>query len=604
MSEARLRALQRECVVQVDRDDAPAGSGFLAAPGYIISCAHVPRRAEGETVTGQWRGTPWAGKVVYTSPPPRDGGKLWPEPDLAVIRLDSGLLDGHPCVRLAGQEPALGSRMVAAGRRMPFENDPADFASVTLEYTGITGYLMRLGNERFGPGISGGPVLDLSTGNVCGVAKLAGPDGDGYAVPVYLAFGQVPGLLPAHDRYHATHPGWVHEQEDLWQGRTGADRPVLPPDYEAELFGLLANLPAASEAELSQLREECAGTVLDTQPGTAADLRDLALRLSRLSYDPVRPHSVIILAELLARRNAGSAATLTRWSGGLAERKGQWQLLAQWRERLSARPGPAPATATEQDPFAAVVMLTPDADRPHAYRTAIWRNRGTTVKIDEHNDAAELPSIIASLRQVLPRVLGELPGPNKIVEFILPFELFDEPVHEWQVFREEYMLLGKRYPVVIRDLDRFDDLEDRSHAEDRWANFSQHPDVTVEALTCADPRTPGSLYDLFENNKTTGALGVPGPALRRNGLFQAALNAGVRVAIWRLGSCPAASPQDCQSCEFRNALNAAISGHPVYRLPQLGKETRAAGSLSDLGLLWDNPLRAPLPRGLAVHWTG
>ena len=72
MSEPRLRQLLRDCLVQIDSADGtqPAGSGFFAAPGYVLTCSHVVNRQAPSTVTGQWRGKHWSGEVVYASPPP------------------------------------------------------------------------------------------------------------------------------------------------------------------------------------------------------------------------------------------------------------------------------------------------------------------------------------------------------------------------------------------------------------------------------------------------------------------------------------------------------------------------------------------------------
>ena len=236
MSEQRLRQLLRDCLVQIDSGDGrPAGSGFFVAPGYVLTCSHVVMREAPSPVTGQWHDVPWSGTVVYASPYPLsaedgedgsdEGATIWPEPDLAVIRLEGDI--AHPCARLGAREPDEGSHMVAAGRPRPFGDVPGDFFSATMEYTGKFMYLMRLKNERFGRGMSGGPVLDLTTGEVCGVAKLAGPQQDGYAVPVRLVYDLVGGvageMLRSHDRYHEGHRDWVLGAASAL-GRQGAGR--------------------------------------------------------------------------------------------------------------------------------------------------------------------------------------------------------------------------------------------------------------------------------------------------------------------------------------------------------------------------------------------
>ena len=107
MSEQRLRQLLRDCLVQIDSTDGrPAGSGFFAAPGYVLTCSHVVKRQAESPVNGQWHSAPWSGTVVYASPPPPAGNDhedsaddtatIWPEPDLAIIRLAPDIPAGTP----------------------------------------------------------------------------------------------------------------------------------------------------------------------------------------------------------------------------------------------------------------------------------------------------------------------------------------------------------------------------------------------------------------------------------------------------------------------------------------------------------------------------
>jgi vWA-MoxR associated protein C-terminal domain/Trypsin-like peptidase domain len=601
MSEGELRALLRECVVQVDRDGSPAGSGFFAAPGYVVSCAHVVQRAEGDAVHGQWRDTRWTGVVIYSSRPP-DEPDIWPEPDLAIIRLDDGVLAEHPCVRLATTESAFGATMVADGRGLPYGTEPAGFATVRIEYTGMTGYLMRLGNEPFRSGLSGGPVLDLNTGYVSGIAKLTGRDGtDGYAVPARRMTGQVRQLRDAHDKYHAEHHDWTQQQEALWRAMPATERGVLPPTFEAQLLGLLTGLPPLDTAELSSLQHECAQIAL---PRTPDDLRDLALQLARLSYRDDRPHPVVILGELLARLRPAQADAFTHWSHALAARHDQYLQLLQWRQGQASAPRQAD---TRLNPRSVMVMLAPDAADPHLYRVTVWRNREALVKVREYTDPVGLLDIKDLLRSDVRQVLGELKGPRKIIEFILPLELWDEPVHDWPMAANDLVTFGSRYPVVIRDFDlvAIDD-EDLDHARVRWEALAGLPGVAVTWPPYQGLTTKAEVYKWFAHNP--GALGLTGQAVRRADLIEGALTAGVRIAIWRLAppisstACTGAPGCTCPACQFHDTINADLSGRGTYDLPEYAMNAR--GSLSDLAILWDNPYTGPRPRGLAVEWTG
>jgi vWA-MoxR associated protein C-terminal domain/Trypsin-like peptidase domain/vWA-MoxR associated protein middle region 0 len=613
MSERRLRQMLRDCLVQIDNTDrAPAGSGFFVAPDYLLTCSHVLRRSAGDPVSGQWREAPWSGTVAYASSPPPDGEgdetTIWPEPDLAVIRLNDSF--SHPCARLCSDEPEEGSQMVAVGRRLPFGNVPGDFSSATMEYTGTFLYLMRLRNEKFGPGMSGGPVLDLSSGGVCGVAKLAGPDQDGYAVPSRLAYslpGDVAGeMLRSHDRYHDENREWARAQQVLWNERPRDTAAVLSPDSEAELLGLLARLPRPDPARLGQLFRECASALMLPDPGPLRELRDVALQLAGRLHDRDRPHPVIILAELLAASHPGLAIDLRDWSTAEATRQDRRDQLLAWR----AHPGPAARQAgTQADPMSVVIQLEPCDHAPGRYVYTIWRNHADAALIERENEPLELAEIVARLKGKLPPELGKLPGEHVIVEFILPPELFDEPVHLWQLFRHSYVLLGYRYPVVIRDWERFNDVEDRNHAKMKWDRLSALSTTPLQWLDCVERRTPEQLYRWFEAKIERATLGMPGPATAYAEALSAALDAGVRVALWRRLPCEvhgntgiSTNKSPCDGMLFRRAARRKVSPEPVNLLPEKLKDLRLSpGILSESVMLWDNPHRGPHPRGLAVH---
>lgn len=616
-----LRDLLDDCLVQINAADGKelAGSGFLAAPGYVLSCAHVlDGRSAGSPVTGLRHDQPWSGTVVYASPAPAVEydepavGIIWPEPDLAVIRLDDD--SPHPCVRLAPGKPAVSSEMIAIGRRLPFGQEPGDFATGTLEYTGMFRYLMRLRNERFGPGMSGGPVLDLSTGEVCGLAKLAGRDQDGYAVPVTLLNGLpedvIGDLLRAHDRYHGGNLEWSREQRPLWIARRQAetDSSLLAPESEAELLGLLARLPRPDPAVLAGWYLACAGAPLSATARPLRELRDVALELDRLMHQPDRPHPVIIFAEMLADRHPADAAELREWATAEAANQGRRDLLVAWRKKKTALADEGSA-GTETDPWSVVVRIAPDsAHGSTRYTYTIWQHDRHIVQVAREDTPVPLPEIIARLKEKLHQVLGDLSGGHPIVEFFLPRELFTEPVHLWP-FRNDRPL-GRRYPVVIRDGDRFSNNEDREHAKSKWDWLAKQTNTPLHWLDCAGQLTSGlptgmDLNDWFEASDTRAALGVHVPAPVHDTALEDAMDAGVRVAIWRPAACAChpAGPTPLPACPaqvFQQSASTHISPHPLHRLPAEFKQLRLTpGPLRDAAFLWDNPHRGPHQKGLA-----
>src|SRR6202007_3103723 len=99
-------------------DPPPAGSGFFVAPGYVFTCAHVVRRPEGSRDTGTWQRPRCSVVVEHISPASAEqditGDGIWPLPDLAVIRLETGMQ--HPCVRLSCRDPRESGSYFVMGR--------------------------------------------------------------------------------------------------------------------------------------------------------------------------------------------------------------------------------------------------------------------------------------------------------------------------------------------------------------------------------------------------------------------------------------------------------------------------------------------------------
>src|SRR5262249_3904160 len=136
-----------------------------------------------------------------------------------------------------------------------------------------------------------------------------------------------------------------------------------------------------------------------------------------------------------------------------------------------------------------------------------------------------------SLPGALRAALGELHGANILVEMVLPPYLFDTPVDRWELFRRAYqeadpsagqapgyIRLGYRYPVVIRDLERFQAAESRNHARARWALLRDGDgDISLHWMSCHERRNEDALYRWFEWAQECAAIGIPGPAGREPG---------------------------------------------------------------------------------------
>jgi hypothetical protein len=291
-----LRQLVLAATVRIHRpapDDAlddPGtflGSGFCIAPNWILTCAHVAHRDDGDEVVVVHEPGPGRepaavpGRVAMTLPvgQPTPATGLWPTPDLALVRLsepvdhDSVYVSERPSPYYAEGRVLYAGWTVMNGRLHIMDGTLSVQGTIGGWYSGVQ---MRLGGGDLPFGVSGGPVIDPVRGEVIGVLKARrrdGLDGGGMAtgieqlrslpasgVPVQSEYDDLyQAVFRAHDRYHADRQSAADIPHMTWadvQGELGA-RPgrVLAPHERVQLLGLLAELPppASSRALLDVL---------------------------------------------------------------------------------------------------------------------------------------------------------------------------------------------------------------------------------------------------------------------------------------------------------------------------------------------------------------
>ncbi|MGH8877263.1 MAG: tetratricopeptide repeat protein [Stackebrandtia sp.] len=180
--------------------DEFVGSGFVAAPGYALTCAHVVNGlADGTTirVISTMPQIREARAVIRARSPHHPGAdELWGRPDLAIIELldnEGRRLSGHPCPRvdLASRPPhhPKRHRAIVAARLRPSNSlsDPhlrgLDFLWESVDDHGFWwlsgGHALR--------GMSGGMLLDTESRAVVGVvnnSRSTGADVGALATPL------------------------------------------------------------------------------------------------------------------------------------------------------------------------------------------------------------------------------------------------------------------------------------------------------------------------------------------------------------------------------------------------------------------------------------
>lgn len=210
---ARLEELLFRAVVRVSVGPAQ-GSGFVVAPGRVLTARHVVERA----LTGEVLTVTDSAGVASPASVTEHRGPGWPDlallavPDAAA--LPAVLLDATPTPRDQAERLVAGG--YPAGSAIPYQS--RGFASggetnfVLPDDGGPVGAYLRLDGDPLVGGMSGGPVLDLTTGFVVGVVRRtmdAGTDVGGFALPVAAVLGQLPALGPVHERPGPAAAEWV-----------------------------------------------------------------------------------------------------------------------------------------------------------------------------------------------------------------------------------------------------------------------------------------------------------------------------------------------------------------------------------------------------------
>ncbi len=168
------------------------GSGFLIhADGYIITNAHVVRRAQKITISLADKSS-FQASVVATNP----------DHDLALLKIDSASGRKFPFLRLGRSDDLMiGETVIAIGNPLGYQNTCTTgvLSSLdrTLTFRGGTTYsgLIQI-DAPINPGNSGGPLLNIA-GELIGIntAIRADAQGIGFAVPIDSLKADLPKLV-------------------------------------------------------------------------------------------------------------------------------------------------------------------------------------------------------------------------------------------------------------------------------------------------------------------------------------------------------------------------------------------------------------------------
>lgn len=201
MQQARsLDDLLRRCTVGLGRS-GESGTGFFVGPGLILTCAHVVEKAQASAspVEVYWGAHHCHARIQKCLPKPY--------PDLALLNVE---FSDHPCVYL-DQTVDINDGLYSYG----YTEDYPGGDSASFVYEGPTGGpqpLLKLKVGQASPGMSGSPLLNTSTGGVCGVLKTSRDihsDLGGRAIPTSTILSELGELKALQSEYHEQNRFWL-----------------------------------------------------------------------------------------------------------------------------------------------------------------------------------------------------------------------------------------------------------------------------------------------------------------------------------------------------------------------------------------------------------
>ncbi|MGP4114100.1 VMAP-C domain-containing protein [Streptomyces sp. 4N509B] len=482
------------------------GSGFQVAPGWVLTCAHVALRggmAEGgrREVALSFRDSdrPVRGVVEWAQPWEHRTAGRWPPPDLALVRV----LEPAPrdCVWLTERTQAFfTSGEVAFLGHAEIDGcvEPISGRCTISGDVGTSGELKITSQDEIPPGTSGGPLVDLTSGEVIGVVKgrrTGGRDGGlGVSALQLRRLPQPPAPLReerddlyhrvthAHDRYHRDRHLDAGAPDDTWTDvqtvLPGPARRRLTPGQRVELLGLLAELPPPASVQtlnrmITELRgrpfqgalpaprgwRDGLGLLYDLGPGrseaetvlryavhAATALHPFAARSGtedqllewahRTAADLVLPHYVrSMLYEEQHSRDIARRAGADRREAVAAGRAGSAG------PALSPVDDPAPdATAPAGTQPFVLLSITEHAWDPQHFDWEVYAPLpdGELAVVDADTDAEEYDPPPARLRAALQEAIRRCDeaGRPVMVQAALPYERIGLPVDGWQVSEE------------------------------------------------------------------------------------------------------------------------------------------------------------------------
>ena len=617
----RIQHFTDECVVYVLPEDVAGnpiagGSGFFVAPGVIVTCAHVVS-SDGRAVRRakvRWDGVTYEGTAI-ARPWTKGNARVWDPPDLCVITLDR-TPPGQPSVVLGELGDADGHELSIAGYNqvwgdVQFQNKPGTLG-------GSQELATQMVREIIGPeiasGMSGGPVLDMRRGFICGVTKAQRKPNDnqgGLFIPaefIQLVFRDE-AWLP-NRKASAANKQW-HEQRDAVLDEINPAAFRLKQEERDLLDSVEADLGLTTK-DFTRLWGD---VVQLPQQREFVSLIDVIADLANLMSNGLDPITKVFV--WLACRDGIAADSVEKLLAYARRRDTRQRLSIVEYEKSLLERTPAPRNPV------LVVRLRPDPPSAKGeFKLDIWRY------VDRQADKDPVPILtdegpygLLKARKVIINILNKqvrITGGQPVIEFALPDGLLDLPVEEWDAGNKTP--LGEKFPVVVRLAER--EIDGISYVETLQARAAQFRDGSMPLretrewdglwLTCQNQYTPRELNRFLQRSNlpmiAMTAWHGRGRALKA---IKAVKEAGVPVIVWRHKQCAEAicaaggGGGACPGTRFKQVAADTVAGERLTVLPDRILAARIGQPSDDalgyqspgIALIWDDPGLLPWVAG-------
>lgn len=424
--------------------------------------------------------------------------------------------------------------------------------------------------------------------------------------------GAMHALLDLLERYRI--PNLV-EVDALVRGLVSA--PLLTSEERRDLYAVMSDIESTVAADCYL---DAVGTFGRALPSTANDTISIIRVLEGLNKSPDGLPPLAIFAEYIAHNTTPEKATVIRdWVDRHLTRTGiVARYILPFRMKYSK-----PRTSGSDIRYV-VIRLRQDELELNLYQLEVWLQRSRQpweILVGDDDKLYELTHVRNRMDDLLNIARRRMPHDAvPTVEFILPRHLLSLAVDGWQVGGILPRRLGESYPVVVRSLERMEDVNIHPQWRLKW-NW-----VTTNGHT-ADPSGIAWLWErdamsaeelrshLTEERERPAclALGYPPVAggLGRDEV-SIGLSAGLPIMVW--------CRQEYERAVLEAELTELLSSRGLLELPELVKSRRSVGVTSSsahvgtsqqteepighqLGLLYDDAARIPEPP-LPVHAPG